>query len=737
MAIENTYRSLLFNTFVAEQVGSAASIDFEDIEDYIKDNLTELDLSVPQFDASDYEITLREISSAAKFNNTFKAIRQDLRVLYKEMLNLSKVSIEDFERWRVEADILERRLSVLENTVQSRLLLAQDTEGYHSFIFEDFSNLANIDMVQTTVAIDVSGQQVFLDSGTNVTTSQLLLNDIENEDVSFKVRTSVDFISREQTGDLLDVFTQRGSAWRTIVKMGKDEPVVCELLVQLGDEPVSLSSIYIELNETSGSNPVTITPLYSTDNYNFSQLPTVSYSKEIISKANFNFSTVDAKWVKFLLAKDGKDLTQGVEFHFEFGFKDIFFYAESFTENVGQDLVTETLSIVDTDGVVVPFSRVALEVCEVLEEDTDIKYFITAGSSSSITVNDNTVWYPISPASREQPLYPKVLDLGDLTEVEVTGVGVSYSRGNNPNTPFNLLSKDTDDTVLDESIAATATRYVFTNTNERILDYQIKDIDYVGSGTGTALEIDEDNITIFRNIGERGLTVDDTVRRIQRGWRYEEPYYITIVEILDPNGISIDVGDNHIIIDGKKYTNQVGGDVLSGRTKSFNGLHEVKVYKSNWRHATPDLDTLTGTSGLIAADSLYPYNHKLLIEGYSYGTSFPSGQERIYLGADTFFERRMRKISAFDLVSNASANDYQYYALDRDAPTTHTGGNSSTRVFVVKVNERNPDLINEEFEIRFNMVNLQYSYFRLKATLSTGDENITPSLDSFKLKFGG
>jgi len=694
-------------------------------------------LSIPRFDSSDYEVSEREISSASGFNNIFNLIKEDLRALYKEMLNLTTVSIEDFERWHLEANVLEKRLGDLEKRVESRLLLAQGTEGYHSYFFENFSDIQNVDMDSTTAAVDLVSQQVSLDKAS---LERLFLNYLTDNDVSFKVKTSIGFIGRQDNSDIKDVFHQRSETWSTQIEMKEDKPVVCELLVKLGEDPVSISNITIEAHDSSQSAPMVITPLYSTDNYSFSQLPTNAYSQEIRSKGAFDFSTVEAKFIKFILTKEGPDPGAMGESKYQFGFKNIAFKNKTYTTIAGQDLISNTLYIADIDGNPVAFNKITLEACERLETNTLIRHFITMSNSTPITVDSNTVWYPISPASRVEALYPKVLDLGDLVETELTDVGISYSGTSttykNPAQSFHLLSQDTDDSVLDESIDATAQRYTFVNINERILDYQIKDTDYTGSGTGTALEIDENSLVILRNVGERGLTENDPVRSVQRGWRFEDPYYITVVEILDPAGISIDVGDDHIVIDDKKYTNKIGTNVLRGKTSSFNGFHEVKVHKKNWQYVTPDLDTLFGTSGLVAADLLYPYNHKLLIEGYSYGVNFPADQEKVYLGADTFFEKRMRKISIFDLTNNVSSNGYQYYALDRDAPTTHTGGNSSTRVFTVKVDGRNADAVNEKFIVRFNLINQQYTYFRYKATLITNSSDITPTLDSYKLKFG-
>ena len=96
----------------------------------------------------------------------------------------------------------------------------------------------------------------------------------------------------------------------------------------------------------------------------------------------------------------------------------------------------------------------------------------------------------------------------------------------------------------------------------------------------------------------------------------------------------------------------------------------------------------------------------------------------------------MTKLSMFDFTNNAPENGYRFFALDYDAPNTHTGGNSPTRVIVIKTDKIFADIENEKFYIKFNLINQRYKYLRLKAILSTTDTSVSPSLDSYLIKLG-
>lgn len=761
MSLQTVYKELIeekLNEVIRDKIQENGSVTSEEIESYILEYIDTLDFSVPSFDNSDFSVAALENASAAKVNSTFDTVKHDLRVLYKTFLELGESSTEDFERWKTELAVLEKRLIDLEEDIDNLLLLAEDTEGYHSYFIDNLTDLSYVDLDLTTVMVDTAIQQAYLSPllSTGQTTTRLFLNDLEDSDVSFKVITSKEFKGRESSGNQLKlVFSQQTKEWKTVVKLASAKPVVCELLVRLKDatqnngvvvnpdgDAVNISSIYIDIHDEAATSFVSITPLYSLDNYTFQQLPTTTYTIDAVKKTCvFNFSTVAAKYVKFILVKKSPDSVSNGSLNYGFGFKEIAFYGEAFDTEETYDLISQPISITDANGNVREFSKIALEVCERLEANTNISYYITPSDDPTVPVTGSTKWYPISPISHVSALYPRILDLSDVAEVEIGDtetVEISYdglasdTDYTNPAESFHLLSQHTDDSVLDETITATSKRYVFTNSNERLLNYQIKDEDYTGSGTGTALDIGEDDITIFRNIGSKGLTASDSVRNIQRGWGFKEPYYTTIIEILNPAGMSIDVGNSTIIIDGAKYSNQIGPEILTGKSGTNTGLHEVKVHKDNWKHVTPDLDSI---DDLKSADILYPYNHKLIIEGYDYNDDYPSSDEMVYFGVDNFFEYRMKQISLFDFTDNLSDNIYRYFTLDYDTPDSHTGGNSPTRVFLVKVDDDNPDSVNERFLIRFNLVNQRYSYLRFKATLSTEDETITPALDAYKLKF--
>lgn len=757
MSIETTYKTLLTEDFIKEELGKGNAVSAITLENQITTEFADKDLSIPQFKASTFHTSRLESSSATKKNSTFLAMRQDLRALYKNMLELTDVSLKSFERWGLEAENIEKELIDLEERISNLLILTQDTEGFHSILIDNFTDTSKIDLDFTTAELDLQSASIEMGASTG-TFNRIFLNDVLlPDDATFKVRTTVNFLARIDAVNALlsNPFEQESETWWTNITMKKREPVVTELTVRLNpDAPITINKIFMELHDSAESSPVSITPLFSTDNVNFLQLPTNTFTIEARTTATFSFSDISAKWIKFILTKRGPDPSSSTEFFsYQFGFKNIKFFTQGFSSTTKQFFVSEPLSVRDIDlSDVLQFERLTLETCERIETNTAIDYFITTSNTPivpltvSTDINTTAQWLPITPVNRSTATHPKILDVGEVFERDIGDtetVQISYDgRATdtdfiNPAQTFQLLSKVSAG-LQDVTVTSTVPRYNFVNSNDRILNYQIKDVDYTGSTptTGTKLEIEEANVVIFRNVGAQSLDATDVstkVREIQRGWRFQDPFYTCVIEIQNPDGMEIDVGDKPIVIDDVSYTNKINGTVLTGKTATTDGIHKIKVHKKNWVEIVADAVSL---SDLKTKDPLYPFNHKLLIEGYIYVAAYPSTDEQIYQGADVFAETTMKKVSPFDIAHNIAVDNYTVYTLDRDVPNSHAGTNSPTRVFLLKIDENNPDFQNERFVIRFKEINLLQKYLRLRADFSTSDTKVSPELLSYKIKLG-
>lgn len=744
MTIENTYRSILTREFILAKLRSGVSVSAIDIKKELETLIATKDLTQPQFVASGHHVGFLEPSSSSKFNNTFDDIRQDLHVLYAEMLRLSQISIGTFERWSLESTSLERKLISLEDRVDDLLLLSQDTEGYHSIIIDNFSDMAFVDQTETTAMVDLALNEVTIaeNSDPGVAT-RIFFNDITAEDVRFRVRNVAGFLGMSDAigTSLTNPFRQESLNWWTSIRMSSMMPVTCELTIKLGEESIELTKIFMAMHDSVQSGPVSITPMYSEDNLVFTQLPSNTFTQQLRTHATFAFPQIQAKWIKFVITKDGPDQNTNNSVHeYQIGFKNISFYKEAFDTSTGQVMTSSPLFVVGTDSQPLEFSKLTLETCERVEEKTNIVYDIAVSNNSLLPVDPNTLWTRISPSNRSSGNHPTIISIGDITDTVVgltEEVRPSYNAfatsGINPSDNFQLLSLSAG-SVVDEAVSGLSTRYLFVNPDDRILNYQIKDSTYSGSGSDK-LSLLQSSLILFRNVGQQGITpgdISEQVRDIQKGWGFKDPYYSCVVEVQNPEGITLgDVGPNKIFIDDVPYTGTIDRNIMTGRTSLSTGIHRIQIHKNNWKEVTINAASI---DELKTLDPLYPHNQKLLIEGYLYDSSFVGS--KVYNGVDLFAETQMQEVGTFEFLYNTEQDNYKLFTLDRDAASTHTGGNESTLVFVVKVDEENPDFQNERYVIRFKLLNDLRKYLRLRATFTTEDQTVAPSLDSYKIKLG-
>jgi len=737
MAIDSTYKKILIDSYLKALLKNGVALTAPQVEGLIENFESDKDFTKPQFVAEDHMVEKGEASSASKQRATLDAIYADMRAIFSELRILTTTAIRQYERWDSEYDAIEKTLVSLEDRIGDLTLIAQDTEGYVNFVLDDFKDLSRIDQTNTTVTVNPALRVAGLFPKTR--DHKAIYFDIDpKKDISFRATSKLGAITQNNYGGALEnAFSDLNTYWQTKLSASKQGVVTGELLVKLGDTATSLSKIEFVAHSSNYSSPLEVTPLYSFDGYNFEQLPGKTVSLSIRDSGTFIFQPVEATYIKFLLTKRSADYLEGGKFVYEFGAKLIQFFKETFTLTLEDDeirkLISKPLSITDAEGSLVEFSKLRLETCEVINEGTNIRYFVTVSNDSSVPIDGSPEWVPVDPVGRTEKESGSVIDVGDLSSVEIGDdetVVVSYdATGNaaqglqNPSGSFYLVSYDSGtSSFINTSKTALVNRYMLINSNDRILNYQLKspkDSSVVESDD-TYFLVDMNEFEIFRNIGERG--VSDLVRETERGWGFDDPYYFCVVEIDNSSGLLVDTGDFDIWVDNR---------IKSGKVTIPYGTHRIKVYKDYWYDVTPELTTL---SALIAADPLYPHNLKLLIEGYDYGAGF-NESEKIYQGADVFAECLMKKVSVFDFANNIAEDDYEHYAIDWDIPDSYSN-DCGNMLFMVKINEDIDDSDNEQFLVRFKAVDQKFKYLRLRADFETEDANLTPMLTSYKIKLG-
>lgn len=702
MATDTQYKEFILENVIKQILTNGDTPTIELIDSMYNSLVIGKDFTQPQFDNVAAEVASLESASAQKYNDTNKEIWIDLDIAYQSTIENTKNTVDAFDRWRSEAVALEGKLKSLDARITNLLSTQLNKNAY--YITEVFHDTTQVDLSQTSAYVNLNNNNVLINTSDN-NPNKINLNYLSPDNITFTVlsRQALQNVSTAPGADLINTVNDTDNFWQSRIYVSSNsQPITTELVIKLSDSGIAISKISCDLHCANTNSAIQITPLTSTDGINFTQLNTNNITVSVTDNGFWVFPSITVTHVKFVMTKAGFDFIDGNSYIYEFGMEDISFYNLSFDTEFNELLISNSLFVPDKNDIPIPYHSATLTTCDDIPSNTNILYYLAALQNE----DDTPVWVPVSSVDGFNLIYPNTINFGDKQTIELKNVMISFdTNGNigfiNPGANFTITNLVSDN-VVNTVFTASNTRYILSNSNDRVLNYEI-------DGN---LTIVNDSVKIFRNVGARGDTL--LVRGIQRGWSFSDPYYSCAFEIKNTNGVSIDFGQQSVIIDNVQ---------VNGVAKIATGIHTIKITKNNWVNVPAGIVDVT----VLKATALYPYNHKLLIEGYTL-----NDPQNIYQGADTFAGYYMNEISIVDFISSAEDNDYTVFATDIDAPIV--GKDTPSTVFVIKSNENMSDALDELFTIRFDVQNQFYNYIKFKAVLSTSDSTITPYLQSYKIK---
>jgi len=664
------------------------------------------DMTKPFLLDEDHTVEEYEESSADKYNMFFERTKSDLEAAYTEVWDRTADSMESFDRWRVELEKLKRRLIDLEGRIDALLLLRGDTAGYFAFIEDNFVDLSKVDQDLTTANVDVNSHMVTLNR--NLTdVDSINLNDIEATDATFTVLTREYILSSSAApgASTKQALEDVARPWQHRVRASQPRAkMVGELKVKLTDDAdgVEVASIKIKLHSSNTNSAIIITAMYSNDNYNWYNIPADNYTQSVDDVGAWLFTSTRMKWVKFIMTKVGADDIENGQYIYEFGAVWIKFSGKPvYDTTTGNMLVSKELSAYDNNGNRIPFNKLTLQTCQQLPEGTDILYTIKAKNDTTETQE-----LRIDPYTISNPKQPTLLDLGRVTTTE--------------DTSLQLVAKsvsDSQDFFASYNRLLEADKLILIGSDSSTIYY----IDAT-----TAANMIEDQVVLYRNIGENGgvsAVADRQVRDAPRGWKYDttRTYLTTYIIVRNSSGLAIDLGDSWAWLDGRG---------IKGSVVIPEGTHLFKVHVNNTAELPDGYSSYGTEADLQNDDPLYPYNHKLLIEGVPYASDYT--EEKKYLGVDLYCESIAKRVSVFDLLHNIQESDFGKFAVDSLA--------DGKRVIVVQYDPFDSNYGNERFALTYTTDNNMFDRLIFQAQLVNNnadtDTSITPVLTAYRIKLG-
>lgn len=315
------------------------------------------------------------------------------------------------------------------------------------------------------------------------------------------------------------------------------------------------------------------------------------------------------------------------------------------------------------------FNFIQLDVCEVNREHSYIEYYISS---------DNSNWIPVLPVKNK------------------SGNSIIFFNSNNSDIHEKINSNLNYDQIDYSNLAE-----LELTTEQAVLNFKLpiayKDL------------LSPNAFTIKRNI-----TSSSSVFGVSSGWSLDyqtnESLYKTTIENLSDGDIILDIGNSSAYVDGV---------LISNILTITPGIHEFATSQSNWF----DIEGVYETEkDLISNDPLYPFNHKFLIEGYAYPSTFTGN--KVYVGLNSNYGTLLQKVDKDELESSSSLN---YYSLYTDENYIY---------IIVNTLKGFSDWINELYEIKYYIPDNTNSEIYLKAIFYSHDLKNTSLLKNFTIKAG-
>tara|TARA_R110002020_G_scaffold268819_3_gene484118 strand:- start:57769 stop:59877 length:2109 start_codon:yes stop_codon:yes gene_type:complete len=664
---------------------------------------TQLTNKYPLLTQQPYSRSLRttfdrhESLSPEKYNGFWRRMYKDYLVLYNSLSETLQKVMYVGQSWDLFYSRINGFMDRVEDRIDHLLLAKGATLGYFEYIRDDFTTNEFVNTTESTVELDTHRKIVILPTvvGANKGTLARVSVDASAVTITTQINHPA-LLSKGVPGSVSssNIVDDKNKPWYSVVTTSANSPSVnADIIVDLGSTYI-FNSITANPCHASTRSRLLIAMFYSADKSDWIKAGNI-HAQSIGDSGTWTFNEVEARYIRLLVSKPTIDQTlSSGNFVWTIGFNSIELYHSTYAseDNILASAVMRTgsLSIGENmDGTKNGFNRVKLSACELIEKgSTDILYEVST---------DNTNWIPIGNSDRRNEGVPSVVTFGDERDVYSINTGDTY-----------FVDRDTDKTFYIGDTAVYKSLAPLTSLYSKTVNLYIPE--------SHANQVDYNTIRLWRNVGVKGSSF--TVRDNPAGWYFgtDDAIIKTDILVTNPHGLDIDFGPNGIYLNNTKQTNLVHIPF---------GAHSIKTNLSNYAEITGGLLE----SELATVDSLYPYNHKYLIEGYVYPEGDTDTETGVYKGVNLFAEKLVTYVPVYRY-NVTEELDLNIFTLDSQSSGELSGALQFFAMADISIN----DYENERFEINYLLKDQTFTKLYMRATLTTMDISKTPILKDYTLK---
>ena len=740
MSIISSHREFILERLLLEYlvkgvIPTADSLQ-DDLEAYEKLHPS---MAEPTSKQADFTVERGGESSAGKIQEIAKYVSDDVSIITREMKHLVEDGKAHYERWTAELFRLLNKSRRIENEIDSLLLMQGETTGFFSHVTDVFVDNNNLDMELTSAKIDTQETSVTLNpnpsySGDASGGTRIDLSHLIDSDVSFSIlSTTPTGYSPAPGSNLINAFTSPnvdGDGWLGTVTKSQTGEVIAEMKVQLHHTDIQkVSRIIFDSNVAEAGGNGTVACLHSTDGYQWYMVDHPSPVQSLdTGNISWHFPMTDMYWVKFIITKNNYDDSSGGAYYYKFGASSVRLYGHQYKSGSGSSLVTKALQPLDAEENAVPFTLASLDVCEENmlkdadnERITDVEYYLSASTNGT----DWTGEVRCEPTSRTDRVWPSTVNFSGAAKIDNNGDMTDYSKfqGSIISDPLSSFQQLTSVFEYDNTIPDGFLQYNFKNASYAVVNTAIPLYNLNDTDTKYSPQHISNSMEVWRNIFDISIP-DNTVRDIPAGWGKTDEHYYCSLYVASTDGIVLDFGPTSCIIDGVNRT---------GEVTLMKGMHSFQTTLGNWQNFYGSAYSVPANeTQLREQDLIYPYNHKVIIEGFKYINAF-EGERKYGNGADIVAQHYCKRTSAHELENNIPSTDrLKWFAFLKSVGTS----SKPAGAVLLARDMSYADHANERCRILWNSGKGSFTFVKLRAELTTTDEAYTPVLYSYRIKVG-
>jgi len=391
------------NRIVEEKLKAGELPPIEYVIDKLSDYYSQVDVGFPSFQLR--KQGYRQKWDVNVYNNNLTEIYNDLNNLYEELIDQFTITLTNFDYYDTERHRLMYQIKEMESSLLDLLLTAKDTDGYLYSVHDDFKDRSNINLAYSTCEINTDAGIVTLRESRGGVKKIDMSHYFDT--VNFPILAEEEYAKNIVSNKLLGgskfgyAFSDITTSWLQNIITNTSGKLEVSFIIDLN--PTLKYNILLSRIEMIGQSPqpMGIEPLWSVDNVNFKALPIgTGYRSKLVAddkKTIWNFSEINARYIKFLITKNQEDESVGdvssPQYRYVVGFKHIEIFKMAYSKE--STLYSNAFIITDPTGEALTVDKAAIIVDHDLQPGTDIEYYLSLGADTNIVahwkMNDNSI----------------------------------------------------------------------------------------------------------------------------------------------------------------------------------------------------------------------------------------------------------------------------------------------------------------------------------------------------------